>query len=381
MAKIMFFKHVYGKSQSRSKCHTSSHKEWNINQGQISPVPRIANKNRESNVDNRTRVITALNHKQPDKVPYHIWMNEAMKQKMAQYCGDSEFESKLGNCFCDAGNYANNYTQIEKGIWQDRFGVLWDRSVEKEMGNVCNCMVNPQNLEQYELPDSQACIQKTIGKERIVCPAGQFSFLQLGFSLYERAWTLGVMENVLMAMVTNEGFADRLFDRIMEFNLAWIERAGVLEIDAIFFGDDWGQQTGLIMGPDLWRKFIKPRFVRMCQAVKDKGKYVFLHSCGKVQEIFPDLIECGVDMFNPFQPEVMDVFQIKKQYGKDLSFFGGISLQNTLPFGTVSQTRDEVKRLLDIVGEDGGYVAGPAHSIPEAKVENVAAMIDVLQNQ
>ncbi len=184
-----------------------------------------------------------------------------------------------------------------------------------------------------------------------------------------------------MAMATDDSFANRLFDRILEFNLAWIERAGALEIDAIFFGDDWGQQTGLIMGPDLWRKFIKPRFVRMCQAVKVKGKYVFLHSCGKVQEIFPDLIECGVDMFNPFQPEVMDVFQIKKQYGKDLSFFGGISLQNTLPFGTVSQTRDEVKRLLDIVGEDGGYVAGPAHSIPDAKVENVAAMIDVLQNQ
>ena len=108
---------------------------------------------------------------------------------------------------------------------------------------------------------------------------------------------------------------------------------------------------------------------------------MFLHSCGKVQEIFPDLIECGLDLFNPFQPEVMDVFQIKNQYGRDLSFFGGISIQNTLPFGTVSQTRDEVKRLLELVGSGGGYIAGPSHSIQDAKPENVAAMIDVLQNQ
>ena len=207
--------------------------------------------NGESDMNNRTRVITSLNHEQPDKVPYHVWMNEGIKCKMARFYGDSEFESKLGNCFYDVGNYANNYEEIEANIWRDQFGVLWDRSVEKELGNVCNCLVNPENIEEYEFPDPRKCLKETLAGKEKLSHTDEFSFLQLGFSLYERAWTLAGMENVLRAMLVNEDFAHKLLERILEFNLAWIEQAGSMEIDAIFFGDDWGQQSGLIMGPDL----------------------------------------------------------------------------------------------------------------------------------
>ena len=148
------------------------------------------------------------------------------------------------------------------------------------------------------------------------------------------------------------------------------------------FGDDWGQQTGLIMGPELWHQFIHPRVRQMYQAVKAQKKFVSIHSCGKVQEVFPDLIEAGLDMFNPFQPEVMDPVAMKKQFGRRLVFFGGISTQRLLPFGTVAQVKKEVRELLKVVGEQGGYIAAPAHDIPgDAKPENIAAMLDVLQNQ
>jgi uroporphyrinogen decarboxylase len=136
------------------------------------------------------------------------------------------------------------------------------------------------------------------------------------------------------------------------------------------------------MGPQLWREFIEPRFQQMCRLVKSKGKFTMLHCCGKVDELFPDLIDCGLDIFNPFQPEVMDVFEIKRRFGRDLAFYGGISIQRTLPFGTVQQVRDEVRRLIDMVGADGGYIASPSHDIPrDARPENIAAMIEVLQNQ
>jgi len=92
----------------------------------------------------------------------------------------------------------------------------------------------------------------------------------------------------------------------------------------MMFGDDWGQQHGLIMGPALWREFIKPRIQRMYQAVKARGKFVFIHSCGKVQQLFPELIECGLDVFNPLQPEVMDV-AASSGNRHALSFYGGIS--------------------------------------------------------
>jgi uroporphyrinogen decarboxylase len=190
------------------------------------------------------------------------------------------------------------------------------------------------------------------------------------------------MENVLMAMVADKDFVSTLLDRILQFNLTIIENACSRDIDIFRFGDDWGCQRGLLMGPALWREFIKPRFKQMCQSVKSKGKFVMLHCCGKVDEIFPDLIECGLDIFNPFQPEVMDVFEMKARYGGKMSFYGGISIQQTLPFGTPAHVRDEVKKLIDIVGKNGGYIASPSHDIPaDAKPENIAAMIEVLQSQ
>jgi uroporphyrinogen decarboxylase len=157
-------------------------------------------------------------------------------------------------------------------------------------------------------------------------------------------------------------------------------QALAFDIDGMRFGDDWGQQRGLIMGPALWREFIKPRIAALYGLVKAKGKRVFIHSCGRIEELIPDLIEVGVDVFNPFQPEVMDVEQVKRRYGEKLTFFGGISTQKTLPYGTVSEVKDEVRRLVDLVGRDGGYIAAPSHDVPkDAKPENIAAMIEVLK--
>jgi uroporphyrinogen decarboxylase len=161
-----------------------------------------------------------------------------------------------------------------------------------------------------------------------------------------------------------------------------IENACSYDVDAMMFGDDWGMQTGLQMGANIWREFIYPRIKQMYGLVKSKGKFVFIHSCGKVDEVFPDLIDIGLDAFNPFQPEVMDVFAMKQRFGDRLTFYGGISVQQTLPYGTVTETKDEVKRLLEVIGKNGGYIAAPSHAIPgDAKPENIAAMIEVLQNQ
>ena len=185
-----------------------------------------------------------------------------------------------------------------------------------------------------------------------------------------------------MAMVDDSRFAHELLDAILEFNLGVIDNVCSFDVDAMVFGDDWGMQRGLIMGPRAWGEFIEPRIRQMYDLVRSKGKFVFIHSCGKVDTVFPELIECGVDVFNPFQPEVMDVFEIKRRYGEELSFFGGVSVQRTLPCGTVAEVREKTERLLEVVGRDGGYIAAPSHWIPaDAKPENIAAMIEVLQSQ
>ncbi|MHB8970087.1 MAG: uroporphyrinogen decarboxylase family protein [Pirellulaceae bacterium] len=331
----------------------------------------------------RERVRTALLHRQPARTPYHIGFTKQMHARMADYLGDPAFLDHIGNHFTVLrAEPVGARVEVRPHIWRDQFGVHWDRSVDQDIGVVLEHLVTPDNLDTFIFPDANDPSRFAPFENLRQDYPDTFVVTNISFSLFERAWTLAGMELLLMAMVDNPGFVHQLLDRLLEFNLRLIEHVCAYDVDALMFGDDWGQQHGLIMGPTLWREFIKPRIRQMYQAVKARGKFVFIHSCGKVQQLFPELIECGLDVFNPMQPEVMDVVEIKREFGAQLGFYGGISTQRTLPFGTVQEIRDEVRRLIDVLGHEGGYIASPAHAIPpDARPENVAAMIEVLQNQ
>jgi uroporphyrinogen decarboxylase len=330
---------------------------------------------------NKERVIAVIHHHQPDKIPYHVDFTQKAHQKMVSYLGDPHFRTRFNNCLHYLSFETDQaWREVAPDIWADEFGVQWDRHIDKDIGVVHNLRITPTNLEEYRFPDPDA--SSRYHKFQAQMGTTHFIVANLGFSLFERAWTLAGMENILMGMVANPEFVHQLLDRILEYNLRLIENAVQYPIDAVMFGDDWGQQSGLIMGPRLWREFIKPRIARMYQAVKKGGKYVMIHSCGKVHEIFPDLIEVGVDVFNPFQPEVTDVYEMKRRFGASLSFFGGISTQYTLPFGSISAVKTEVQKLINEVGANGGYIAAPAHAVQgDARPENILAMWEVLESQ
>ncbi len=188
------------------------------------------------------------------------------------------------------------------------------------------------------------------------------------------------MEDLLVDMLEAPAFVDQLLDALLEYDLAMLEDALKYDIDGVIFGDDWGQQSGLLFGPRLWRRFIKPRIAQLYAVTRAAGKAVFIHSCGKVQELFPELIELGLDVFNPFQPEVMDPYAIKRQFGSQLSFYGGVSIQKLLPFGTPAQIRTEVRRLMETVGQGGGFVVAPSHDMPgDIPLENLLAFISAVR--
>jgi uroporphyrinogen decarboxylase len=331
---------------------------------------------------NRERVLASLAHEQPDKTPFNVGFTQRAREKMRLLYGDPEFDRRIGNCFTVLSATPEPVRQEASGeIWVDQFGVKWDRSVDKDIGVVANRLVTEANLERYVFPDADSFDYGHI-RAATADRGDQFVVAVLGFSLFERAWTLTGMENLLTAMMCDPPFAHRLLDRILEYNLGVVRQACACGADAVQFGDDWGSQSGLIMGPAVWHEFIGPRVAQMYGAVKKAGKSVFIHSCGKVDELFPALIELGVDVFNPFQPEVIDVEKAKRAHGDRLCFFGGISTQRILPYATVEETREHVKRLLDIVGRGGGLFAAPAHDVPaDAKPENVDAMLQVLQHQ
>jgi uroporphyrinogen decarboxylase len=190
------------------------------------------------------------------------------------------------------------------------------------------------------------------------------------------------MDNLFVDMIEAPEFVNELLDMICDYNVGMVEQAVMYDIDVVHFGDDWGSQRGLLMGPEKWECFLAPRLERMYGVAKAAGKFVSIHSCGHVQEVFPQLIDFGLHCFNPFQPEVMDPFEMKREFGDRLTFWGGVSTQQLLPYGTPDEVRSEVRRLIDEVGEGGGYICAPAHSIPgDAKPENVMAMIEVVNDQ
>jgi len=259
--------------------------------------------------------------------------------------------------------------------------VVWDRSIDKDIGNVEGCVLPEPTLAGYEFPDP---LDRRFFAEipgRIERFPDRFRVFQIGFSLYERAWTLRGMENLLMDFHDHADFVRRLLDRIADYNIAQVREALKYDIDAIYFGDDWGQQHGLQMGPHTWRRFIYPVLRRMYRVARDAGKYVMIHSCGDVDELFDELIAIGLSCFNPFQPEVMDVYSLLPRYRGRLAFYGGMSTQRTLPFGTASEVRAEAERLLAL-GRDGGYIFAPAHDIEgDVPLENMLAILEVLQRQ
>jgi uroporphyrinogen decarboxylase len=331
----------------------------------------------------RERVVASLEHRQPDRTPYHVTFTEPAREKMKSFYGDTDFESSLGNCLAVIRTrLPEREVAGRPGIWEDEFGVQWDRRIDPDIGTVCNRAIAAETLKGYRFPNPRDPARFARFPAALREKGDRFTIATVAFTLFERAWTLAGMEEILMAMAAEKSFAHELFDRILEYDMEVVRQALAFDIDGMRFGDDWGQQQGLIMGPTLWREFIKPRIATLYGMVKSAGKRVFIHCCGKIDELFPDLIECGVDVFNPFQPEVMDVEDVKRRYGAEMTFFGGISTQKTLPYGTVAQVRDEVSRLIDRIGRDGGYIAAPAHDLPkDAKPENVAAMIEVLKGQ
>jgi uroporphyrinogen decarboxylase len=138
----------------------------------------------------------------------------------------------------------------------------------------------------------------------------------------------------------------------------------------------------MLMGPETWRSFIKPYLAKLYARAHEQGYDVFIHCCGNITAVLDDLIEIGVDVFNPIQPETMDVQNVIGSYAGRLAFNGGLSIQHTLPFGSPSEVRLEVEDRLELAREHGGYIVAPSHDMPpDVPVENIEVMLDALFNQ
>ena len=317
----------------------------------------------------------------PAYVPWSCGFTKEAMAKLEEHFKPVGVEQALQNHLLKLGSDIGFFTDLGEDHVQDVFGVVWDRTIDKDIGNVQGCLLPDPGLQNYTFPDPLDHRFFADIPDRIARYGDRFRVFQIGFSLYERAWTLRGMQNLLMDFYDHPDFVRSLLETIADYNIAQIREALKYEIDAVYFGDDWGQQRGLQMGPRLWRQFIYPVLKRMYSVVRDSGKLVFIHSCGDVDEVFDDLIGIGLNCFNPFQPEVMDVEVLMERYRGRLTFHGGLSTQRTLPFGRVEDVRAETQRLLKM-GAHGSYIFAPAHDVEgDVPLENMLAFMEIVQNQ
>ena len=324
------------------------------------------------------RVRTAIGHRTPDKCPHNI---ELTSEAMKKFCASTGIAKEEFPVF--AGNHIdklsfNGGSEITPGHFQDEFSVTWNRTgIDKDIGVV----------EKYLLdePDSSSLIIPKVDKEEIrkksiaflAKPFDSFKLAKIGMLLFERAWSLRGMENLLVDMYESQEFVESLLEKITVHNLEIINEALKYDFDGFYFGDDYGQQQGMIMGPLLWRKFIKPCLARIFEPIKKKGLPVMLHSCGNIEPVLPDLAEIGLDVYQTVQPEIYDLEKLKKNYGDKLSFYGAISTQKTLAFVKPEELKSIIRKTIDTMNSNGGYICAPTHQIQaDVPPENIMAMIE-----
>jgi uroporphyrinogen decarboxylase len=333
----------------------------------------------------RERIQAALSHQETDFTPYDLGFDLKTRERLVELTGDEGFDREVVSHFAGVSiGYPETGERVDRNHYTDAFGVVWEEALLGELGVVNDPILKEPSLRGYEFPSAHLPglfdgfgerVAEAVASERYVSWG-------IGFSLYERAWSLRGIEGFLLDMVDHPAFAHELLGRICDFNVALIQQACQYPIDNVRFGDDWGSQRGLIMGPGLWREFIKPRFARMVQAAAALGKTTLLHSDGDIYEIIPDLIEVGLTTLNPVQPDVMDIYQVKREYGRDISFHGGVSVQHFLPDSTAEEVRAGVRRLLAEVGAGGGFIIAPTHSLGnDIPPENLLVLVEEFTQQ
>lgn len=333
----------------------------------------------------KERVIAALNHQETDFIPYFVEFTQQEKDNMTAYTKNPYFEKDWGLHLHYIQYWGWPTERPDKpDHYFDEFGVEWNRSgADKDIGNVENHQwpdVDEDIDYKFPVPDIKRLRKEY--EELVSTKEDKFCMAGFGFCMYERSWTLLGMEHVLMRMLIDPESLEILYDEICDYFLQLVDVALEYDIDGVYFGDDWGQQKGMIMGAEHWRRFIKPRMKRLYDRVHSKGKYVFQHSCGDCSEIMPDLIEIGLNCYQTFQPEVYNITEMKEKYGDKLTFWGGISTQQLLATAAPEKIKEETIRIMKTLKKNGGYIAAPTHAVAfDVPPENIMAMMEVFSNQ
>lgn len=350
----------------------------------------------------RDRVLMALNREKTDRPPFQATFTPEFANRLRQYFGlplqfsephhrewygyDLEILTQQDALQAGVGWFTNYYLKDEP--YTDDWGIKWKIDPYETpfgIGYYTNLEKGPlsdddPDMDAYQSPDPNVPGLYT-HLERLVREYKQDYYIigRIHCTVFESAWALRGFENLLMDLYVDEDLANRILDATFLYHLEVAKNMARRGVDMIWLGDDMGSQTGLLINPETWHAFFKPRYARLCQEVKaiDKNIKIAFHSDGCVYDIIPGLIEAGIDVLNPIQTECMDPAILKKKYGNELSFFGGIAVQSTLPMGTIADIQREYDWLKNTLGQGGGWLCAPTHHVQfDTPIENFMGLVE-----
>ena len=345
----------------------------------------------------RERVLTAFNREPPDRVPAVLYGElvgyvPGIVDMLDMNCGGVTARERFG---FDVTSFSLSPSRLERDVSPfipttpetvvDEWGVGWKGGTHLHYAEILHPLegLTPDQIRGYPYPDLDCEYRyaDVAGKVRAIHDEGLAAAYFAG-SIFETAWYMRGMEQLFMDIMTEPATAGFLLDRITDIVAASARHLAQADLDLLILGDDIAMQTGMMMSLDMWRAHFKPRLARVIRAAKEAKPqiHVFYHSDGNVWDAIPDLIDAGIDVLNPVQPECMDPAAVKNAFGDRLSFFGTISVQRTMPFGTPDDVRREVKTRMDTIGKGGGLLLSPAHVLqPDTPWANILAFFEAIE--
>jgi len=357
----------------------------------------------------RERVLRALRRDGlPDRVPLQFDLCRSLLEGFGKKLGISvdyttsyyedltyrisanELRTAMGSdCVVVGGSLPAGYNHLETedGCVVNEFGMvmrqgpLYMEAIEAPLANVTSA----DEVLRFPMPDPLA-EGRFDGAQADIARFKDDYFIigDLELTMFEMAWHMVGLEKMMIDMTIGEPYVGVLLDRVMEFSIGVGRRLVELGVDAVWCGDDFGSQHGMLISDTMWRDIYKPRFAALFSALKAANPEVLIayHSDGAVAPILEDLVEIGMDVFNPVQPNVPghDPRELKERLGHRLSFWGAIDQQHLLPHGTAAEIERDVADKIAALGPEGGYLCAPAHIIQaDTSMENVEAFIQAVK--
>lgn len=335
----------------------------------------------------KERVWAALDKKPVDRLPVYMWFHPGLISKLSKLLEipPEHVEEVMGNDVCQAwvgNNYAMGGITLEHEgqTYVDAWGIEWRKEGEfNQISRYPLVDASDEALLYYSFPENH--IEELLGRMEGVAAYRENFFIGCDVSpcVFEMYWRLRGMEQAMLDMAMNAPLAMKMFEKCADFG---VRLAGMAadryRLDWLWTGDDAASQQAMLMSPAAWRDLVKPNLKKIIDAGKSRGLPVAFHSCGAISPIIPDLIEIGVNVLNPVQGNCagMNPSELKRQFGSDIAFMGGVDTQYLLPQGTVDEVRSVTAKLIgDMTSDGGGYILAASHTLPpETPLENIFAL-------